>query len=154
MTNALYKNGYPFFSGDLVLKGTLDYAGEGKAILAIGGRYIQAKVRANGKEMLFAMDDKGDITSLLSKGENEVEIVLSSSLRNLFGPYHLKNSERKPIGRPSFTFQRMWPQDETLPEGFTEEYLSVPFGADSLHLWIESDYLQIIICILLYFNEK
>ena len=136
LTSTLYKNGYPFFSGDLVLRGTLDYAGDGKALLAIGGRYIQAKVRANGKEMLFAMDSKGEITSLLSKGENRVEIVLSSSLRNLMGPYHLIGSENAWIGRQSFTFQRMWPQDGTLPEGFTEEYLSVPFGADRIELQI------------------
>ena len=136
LTSELYKNGYPFFSGDLVLRGTLDYAGDGKAVLAIGGRYIQAKVRANGKEMLFAMDSKGEITSLLSKGENEVEIVLSSSLRNLMGPYHLIGSENAWIGRQSFTFQRMWPQDGTLPEGFTEEYLSVPFGAERIELQI------------------
>ncbi len=137
LSTELYKNGYPFFSGNLVLKGKIDYEGEGRAILEIDGRYIQAKVRAHEGEILFAMDNKGDITRLLSKGENEVEIVLSSSLRNLMGPYHLIGSENASIGRQSFTFQRMWPQDGGLPEGFSTEYLSVPFGADSILLRVE-----------------
>ena len=137
MTTELYKNGYPFYNGELVLKGKLNYAGAGKAILDIDGRYIQAKVRAGGKETLFAMDKKGDITALLAKGENDVEIVLSSSLRNLFGPYHLIGSEEAWIGRQSFTFQRLWPSDGTLPDGFTPEYLSVPFGTEHITLHIE-----------------
>ncbi len=135
-TSELYRNGYPFYNGELVLRGTLAYNGEGRAFMDIDGRFIQAKVRANGKEALFAMDKRGEITEILKMGENDVEIILSSSLRNLFGPYHLIDSEKKPIGRPSFTFQRSWPEDGGLPEGFTPEYLSVPFGADAVKLEI------------------
>ena len=136
MGTDLYRRGYPFYSGKLTLKGKLNYSGEGNAVLALGGNFLQFTVRVGGKEAVFAMDKKGDITSLLSKGENEVEIILSSSLRNLFGPYHLIDSERKAIGRPSFTFQRFWPLDGSLPAGFTREYLSVPFGANEIKLSI------------------
>ena len=136
LTTDLYRRGYPFYSGKLVLKGSIFYGGEGCAVLGIDGNFVQVTVRAGGKEKVFVMDKKGDITSLLQKGENEVEIVLSSSLRNLFGPYHLIDSEKKPIGRPSFTFQRFWPEDGGLPEGFTEDYLSVPFGANGITLQI------------------
>ena len=139
VTSELYKNGYPFFYGDLILKGKIDYEGEGRAFLEIDGRYIQAKVLAGEEKVLFAMDNKGDITSLLHKGENEIEIVLSASLRNLMGPYHLIGSENIStyIGRPSFNFQRMWPQDGGLPKGFSTEYFSVPFGADRILLKFE-----------------
>jgi hypothetical protein len=116
------------------LKGSIFYGGEGRAVLEIDANFIQATVRVGDQEKVFAMDKKGDITSLLSRGENEVEIILSSSLRNLFGPYHLIDSEKKPIGRPSFTFQRFWPVDGGLPAGFTTEYLSVPFGANGIKL--------------------
>ncbi len=137
LTAELYKKGYPFYYGALTLRGRIPYGTEGRAILEIGGNFVQAKVCAGGKEVLFAMDKKGDITSLLKEGENEVEIVLSSSLRNLMGPYHLKDSERAWIGRHSFNFRGIWPQDGTYPDCFSEEYLSVPFGADSLRLRIE-----------------
>ncbi len=136
LTDALYQNGYPFYNGKLILKGSLHYDGEGSAVLSIGGSFVQAKVRAGGKEVLFAMDKKGDITALLKKGENELEIELSSSLRNLFGPYHLVGSERAWIGRHSFTFARQWERDGVLPQGFTEDYLSVPFGAKEITLSI------------------
>ena len=130
----LYRRGYPFYSGKLVLKGSIFYGGEGRAVLEIDGNFIQAIVRVGDQEKVFAMDKKGDITSLLSKGENEVQIILSSSLRNLFGPYHLIDSEKRPIGCPSFTFRRFWPVDGGLPAGFTTEYLSVPFGANGIKL--------------------
>ena len=132
LSTELYKNGYPFFAGKLTLKGKIGYSGEGRAILDILGRFIQAEVRVHGKSKIFAMDKEGDITSLLSEGENEVEIVLSSSLRNLMGPYHLKNSESSWIGIYAFTFRRMWKHDGTLPEGFVKEYCSVPFGVDKI----------------------
>ncbi len=136
LTDALYENGYPFYNGKLILKGKLNYGGEGSAVLEIGGKFVQAKVKKGEREVLFAMDKKGDITSLLEKGENDVQIELSSSLRNLFGPYHLIGSERAWIGRQSFTFSRLWPQNGGLPEKFTEQYLSVPFGAKSITLTI------------------
>ena len=136
LSTELYKNGYPFFSGKLTLKGKLNYSGEGRAVLDILGRFIQAEVRVGGREKVFAMDSKGDITSLLEKGENEVEIVLSSSLRNLMGPYHLKDSENSWIGIYAFTFRRTWKHDGTLPEGFIEEYSSVPFGTSKIKMQI------------------
>lgn len=137
LSTDLYKNGYPFFRGNLTLRGKLNYSGEGKAILDILGRFVQAEVRVGGKSKIFVMDHKGDITSLLEKGENEVEIILSSSLRNLMGPYHRVNSEQISIGIYAFTFRTMWKHDGTLPEGFSEEYLSVPFGADCILLKLE-----------------
>jgi hypothetical protein len=137
LSTDLYKNGYPFFRGNLTLRGKLNYSGEGKAILDILGRFVQAEVRVGEKSKIFVMDHKGDITSLLEKGENEVEIILSSSLRNLMGPYHRVNSEQIPIGIYAFTFRTMWKHDDTLPEGFSEEYLSVPFGADCILLKLE-----------------
>ena len=132
----LYKNGYPFFRGDLTLRGKLNYGGEGKAILDILGRFVQAEVRVGGKSKVLVMDSKGDITPLLEKGENDVEIILSSSLRNLMGPYHLKDSENAWIGIYAFTFRRMWTHDGTLPKGFSEEYGSVPFGANRIKMQI------------------
>ncbi len=131
-SSALYLEGYPFYNGELRLRGKLRYSGEGRAFLSLDGRFIQAKVLVGEKQALFAMDKRGEITNLLEKGENEVEILLSSSLRNLFGPYHLIDSENRPIGCPSFTFRGAWPQDGSLPKGFTPEYLSVPFGVDAI----------------------
>ena len=132
VTDQLYKLGYPFYNGALTLEGDISYSGEGRVFLSLDGRFVQARVQANGKEALFALDRQGEITELLCKGENRVRIVLHSSLRNLFGPYHLKNSESEYIGRPSFTFQRQWKEDGTLPPKFTENYLSVPFGASRI----------------------
>ena len=65
---------------------------------------MTAKVRANGKEKLLTLDNKGDITELLKNGENEITITLRSSMRNIFGPHHYKPIP-EPMGVSPYNFE-------------------------------------------------
>ncbi len=91
----------------------------------------------NGNYAPLVLDDKRDITEFLKKGENEVVIVVRSSLRNLFGPHHFR-PEPEPMGVSPyhFEFRGCW-QGKDLPADYTEQYNSVPFGAEKILLRCE-----------------
>ena len=132
VTDELYKHGYPFFKGEITLTGKVNKNKTGRTTLKIGGRFMTAKVRANGKEKLLTLDNKGDITELLKNGENEITITLRSSMRNIFGPHHYK-----PIPEPmgvspyNFEFCGEWAEGR-IPENYTDAYNFVPFGAKKI----------------------
>ena len=134
VTDKLCENGYPFFKGEVTLSGKIVKPENGKAILDIRGRFMTAKVVINGKERLFTLDSKGDITDMLRRGENEVKITLRSSMRNVFGPHH-----NKPVPEPmgvspyNFEFRGGW-YGGKVPNDYTDEYNCVPFGANTISL--------------------
>lgn len=133
LTSRLYQCGYPFFKGDLTLKGKVFYDGKGKAELCVTGRFLVADVVINGRKTSMALDSEKDVTKYLQRGENEVEITLKSSLRNLLGPHHYKPvAEPMGVNPYMFTFRGQW--KETDPDNFTDDYHFVPFGADKITL--------------------
>lgn len=132
VTDELYKYGYPFFKGEVTLKGKVNKAQGGRTIIEFGGRFMTAKVCANGKEKLFTLDNKGDITDMLDSGENEIMVTVKSSMRNIFGPHHFEPVP-EPMGvNPNlFEFRGQWFGGRT-PECFTEKYNLVPFGVKNI----------------------
>ncbi len=132
----LYKEGYPFFKGELTAKGNVCWDGVGKVTLGVKGRYQQVGLKINGRDDFFALTEEKDITSLLCKGENEMEITLRSSLRNLFGPHHFAPAP-EPMGVSPFNFTMRGCWGEGKPSAFTDEYFSVPFGADEIYFILE-----------------
>ena len=134
VTDRLYEAGYPFFKGALTLEGRIKYGG-GRAVLRIQGRFMAAEVYANGKCADIALDTKKDISPLLKKGENEVKLVLRSSLRNLFGPHHFIVPEPMGVSPYNFEFRGGWESGN--PADYTDEYHSVPFGAEKISLVTE-----------------
>jgi hypothetical protein len=133
LTSENDKVGYPFFKGSFILKGKYFYDGEGDRELSLGGRFLVANVRVNGKQKDFVLNTKGDITPLLKKGENEIEITVKSSLRNLFGPHHWDYDE-EPVGVSSgtFTMRGMWVDGDAKP--YTPNYKLEPFGVDKIEV--------------------
>lgn len=135
VTDKLFACGYPFFKGELTLEGELCYGG-GKAVLEVGGRFMQADVYANGKHAALVLDGKKEIAPLLKKGKNTVKLVLRSSLRNLFGPHHYVIPEPMGVSPYNFEFRGLWEQGD--PAEFTPEYHFVPFGAEKIVLHSEA----------------
>lgn len=133
VSSSLYREGYPFFKGELMLEGNIDYSGEGGVMLGIKGRFMTAEVEANSKRALIVLNSRKDIADMLHKGNNVVKIVLRSSLRNLFGPHHYIIPEPMGVSPGNFAFRGEWKDDKN-PENYTDEYHSVPFGADKLML--------------------
>lgn len=133
VTDKLYENGYPFFKGQVVYKGKIVKPTDGRAILRLDGRFMTADIKTANGEVDFVLDDRGDITDILSDGENEVTITVNSSLRNLFGPHHLKpEPEPLAVNPGNFEFLGQWENGN--PENYTDEYYSVPFGIKSVTL--------------------
>ena len=72
---------------------------------------------------------------MLSVGENQIEIVLKSSLRNLFGPHHwAENPEPMGVSPRHFTMRGSWKGGIT--DKYTPVYNSVPFGVDAIEMII------------------
>lgn len=95
---------------------------------------MTAKVCANGKEKLFTLDNKGDITDMLDSGENEIAVTLKSSMRNIFGPHHYKPvPEPMGVSPDNFEFRGHWFGGRT-PERFTEKYNFVSFGVSDIFI--------------------
>lgn len=131
-----YKNGYPFFKGKLTLKGTYNYSGEGPRALSLSGRFIMAKVKCGKAQTIIALDNKKDITDLLEKGENNIEITLYSSLRNLFGPHHHFDPEPLAVAPVWFNMRGSW--GNGIAPNYRHEYHSVPFGVDKIEILSET----------------
>ena len=134
LSSSNYQNGYPFFKGSVTLEGSYFYDGEKKCVISLEkGRFLMAELFINGKKTELVLDSKKDITQYLQKGENEIRILLKSSLRNLFGPYHWKETpEPVRLSPRYFTFRGTW-NGGIAPE-FTPEYQSVPFGVDAIEM--------------------
>ena len=86
--NDLIFDGYPFFAGNITLKKVFTYE-DGDCVLKIEGEYGYAEIFVNGKPAKKPyFSDKVDVTSLVKKGENQIEITLYTGNRNLLGPHH------------------------------------------------------------------
>ena len=131
----LYKRGYPFFKGEYRLAGDIEWKGKGRAVLSLSGKYHVAELFVNGACVPFVLVTKRDITDYLKQGENSAEIVVRSSLRNLFGPHHFR-TEPMGVSPYHFEFRGCWNKGET-PHDYTDEYNSLPFGIDKITLICE-----------------
>ena len=135
LSSRIFEQGYPFFKGELTVTGEYEWNGEGRRILSLEkGRFLVAEIVVNGQSTQMVIDTKKEITDLLCKGVNRVEIKLRSSLRNLFGPHHW-NSNAGPIGTTGpryFTMRGTW--RDGVSEQYTHEYHFEPFGLDGVEM--------------------
>ena len=135
LSSRMFEEGYPFFKGELTVAGDYEWNGEGRRILSLEkGRFLVAELVINGQSTHMVMDTKKEITDLLQKGINRVEIKLRSSLRNLFGPHHWHADESQILttGPRYFTMRSTWRDGES--EQYTHEYHFVPFGLDAVEM--------------------
>ncbi len=128
-----YKNGYPFFMGNVTLDGEYDYDGNGSRDLFLRGRFIVAQLIINGVKTDMTMDIRKDITQYLKVGKNTIQIIVKSSLRNLFGPHHYAPvAEPMGVSPACFTMRGTWGEGDS--PLYTHVYNSVPFGVDEIEM--------------------
>ncbi len=133
ISSQMYKEGYPFFYGEVTLAGRYNYNGVGKRELSASGRFLVLNVRANGKQANLIYKNSVDITDILQVGENEIEITVKSSLRNLLGPHHfLRFKENDWVGPDTFTMYRTWLNG--VSPNYDGKYNLVPFGVDKIFI--------------------
>ncbi len=125
--DGIQKQGYPFFKGKITYSGKYTYSGKGNAILRLEDDYMSAYVTANGKRKELVLSTTTDITDLLRVGENELEITIHTSLRNLFGPHHFDSSFISPY---CFTMRGQWKEGK--PSAYLDEYLLKNVGLSKI----------------------
>ncbi|MCR4622416.1 MAG: hypothetical protein K5663_10095 [Clostridiales bacterium] len=132
--STLAQDGFPFFGGTLRLSLNIDAQGTEKW-LRLNGRYAAARIAVNGgPAKTLLLSDKVDVEGEVKRGVNTLEIELTSSLRNVFGPFHQKKDPEPNFTSPnSFTHYGAW-QDGRW-EGYQDEYAIKFFGIDSVELW-------------------
>lgn len=87
------QQGYPFFSGEMVLEGELDIAGENSVLLINRQGFNAVKVEIGSAERWMLTNDKISLKDFGVKGRVKVRLTLINNLRNLLGPHHLKEGE-------------------------------------------------------------
>lgn len=131
--NNLVDNGYPFFNGSMEFEGKVSYDGDENVDLAVFGDYLVANVYVNGEKIDYLFTKHQDITSLLKVGENDVKVVIKSSLRNLFGPFHFAPDLKAEAVSPfNFTMRGTWVNGKS--EFYTDAYGFARFGVDDIVL--------------------
>lgn len=134
ITENLQKNGYPFFKGAWKLQGDYEYDGQGEREIVLEGNYLVAELYINGLRTDLALSDRKNVTQYLRKGNNQITLVLKSSLRNFFGPHHYKDAIKYTSFSPGmFTFRGGWANGE--PKQYTHEYSLAPFGVKAVKMY-------------------
>lgn len=96
------------------------------------------KVICNGKNKLLYMEPyETDLTDMLQDGENQVEILLLGTNRNLLGPHHHIKGENNYVGPNTFKGSYGYEDKIVNPEITTEDtwtqrYSFVPFGCSEV----------------------
>ncbi len=113
-TGDLTRQKFPFFSGRMVLKNKVSLRAEeiaNRSLLFTKRGATVVKVRVNGAEAstILWQPYEADLSGLLREGENEIEVELIGTLRNLLGPHHLQEGECYCVG-PScfFEYSDVW----------------------------------------------
>lgn len=101
--------GFPFFRGDL--RYTQEIETEKTNLrMQLLGRFATARVFVNGNlAAVLALQDTCDISPYLKQGKNQLEIVVTASMRNLLGPHHCAG-EPEPLVQcpPTFHMYGTW----------------------------------------------
>jgi len=154
--NDLVTKGYPFYAGAFVITNTFklgNFSKDKRYHLSFPAfEAIVIKVKINGKEFapIIYSPWETDISEALKEGDNQIEITLINSLRNLLGPHHHSGGELNAVGPSSFTGNPGWPNTEGesdwynlrlkgKPSIWRDDYCMVPFGLLELPVISETE---------------
>lgn len=116
----LEKQGYPFFCGELTVKGELDIRGENPVLMIDRKGVNVVKVEVKDAEKTLLTDDMLRLKSLgVPEGATRVKITLTNNLRNLLGPHHLKEGESHKVVPGAFYKEAcVWNSQPEWDEGY------------------------------------
>lgn len=123
----LVEDGFPFFAGNITLKGAFN-ANFDNVKLKLNGRFHYAEIMVNSQPAGTLMfTDIIDVSPYVKKGENYLEVKLYSGNRNLLGPHHVLGGDLDSEVVPSsFDFSESWGEDGS--PNFTARYSFSRFG--------------------------
>lgn len=123
LTGSWKTQGLPFYSWGITYQREYDIVDtSGRWNVSLGNwNGSVAEIRVNGKKTsLIAFPPyQSDITGLLSKGTNKIEITVIGSLRNLLGPHHHN-------AKPGFVTPWIWRNVTSYPAG--KDYSMIDYG--------------------------
>lgn len=100
----LEKQGFLFFAGSLKVKKTITVSGTDRKLkLDLKGvTAVNACINCKKLRTIAYAPFEADISEYLKEGENEIELEIVNSLRNLLGPHHVKDFKEKCTAPDSF----------------------------------------------------
>ncbi len=120
---------FPFFNGRMTLKKNFNLK-RGNHILEFNTKSASlVSVKVNGEYAgdIIWKPYRLDITPYIREGENNIEITLISSLRNLLGPHHIEEGESYDVTPPSF-FREDTIWGSWFKKPWNDDYCFVIFG--------------------------
>lgn len=113
--NLIYQ-GYPFFTGKMSFrqKCSLNHKPGVRYLLEVEQQdsiAVEIYVNGNKPDAGIVRPYIWDITTYLKDGENNMEIVLTTSLHNLLGPHHSTKGEITACAPASFKDEKTWTDD-------------------------------------------
>ncbi len=123
----LVRNGYPFFAGELSTVTTLYHQAGQPTVLKPNGRFAVCGAVINGTDLgMRLFSDEFELSPYLREGENELELRLCCSNRNLLGPHHSMDPEPLFVTPRAFSFEKEW--NGGICEKYRPSYSFVRFG--------------------------
>ena len=131
---ALESQGYPFFAGSITLSKRITLSKEeaSSAVISfeklpsiVTGIYVNGRMAGKILWKPYSVD----ISEFAVEGENEIEITLTGSLRNLLGPFHLIEGETY-SALPFYFFRKtgIWGWADGINKQWTDDYSFVQNG--------------------------
>lgn len=136
-TGDLSQQGLPFFAGSVALEQNVEIperpSGDVRVFLEFEKIFASVcRVLVNGQEAgkLYWRPWRVEITPFIRDGEtHQIQIELTSGLRNLLGPHHHIYGEPTLVGPDSFLGRKSWTDQRDAPDNtFTDRYAFVAFG--------------------------
>lgn len=114
--------GYPFYPGSMIYQGVYGHKLGEQVFLTLAAEAVSAAVRVNGKEagkIPWRAALPVELTEYLQEGENNLELEVFSSPRNMLGPLHRSLRHDSGTGPESF---------RTEGADWTDSYVLWPWG--------------------------
>lgn len=132
----LVQQGFPFFSGSVVLSGWFQ-SSVSEGTLHLEGDYATAEVLLNGMHQQTLWCEPFCRLSGMRIGKNLLQIRLTNSNRNLLGPLHREPARcRDEVSPNTFTCYGEWSREHTCGAYCADDVL-IPFGLTGLYLEYE-----------------
>ncbi|MCQ2796755.1 MAG: hypothetical protein MJ213_05630 [Bacilli bacterium] len=118
--NNLIKDGYPFYHGDIYLSQKVNVTDTNKELI-IKDRFQLIDIYVNKKFVTRLMFNyKVDLSKYLKKGENTIDLILTISNRNTYGPFHSLTEEPLMVGPDTFERSAAWKKNKN--EWYLDRY--------------------------------
>lgn len=131
--SGIHMQGFPFFCGKLRLSKKFNLSDTQYCMKFVPYGINSVTVTVNGKKIPPVIWEPYEVnlSELLLKGDNEIEIEISTTMRNLFGPHHIPLGELYTVNTGDYyRGESVW--NNMCPTPWDENYCFTKFGIESI----------------------